>query len=404
MYILQGPPGCGKSSFSKAIVEMLLHESHAVVHTDVERLKDQFNGHAGENILTVLEEVSVNDLQDKGMRQLQELVTCSYRYERRLFKEGSTIRDFRRFLVNTNSPSVRLPNQRRIVLARFSHEIAQLLEQNSYREWYLSTLDRVLNSELVMKRFAHFLLRRYHTVEMRAAYNLQVHTLRTFNFDTVEMQLETLKDSAETSVLGWLYEHLTKLDDFFAERGQEVYAVPSTRAGANDNDICQWQCLAELCNGALPPNGFTGRWRDTSDDVSLSYEDKCAIRRRRTSCYWTRARASKFYESYCQVVSERNRLSERDFADKCRMIFGATNPEFNDNHESVVYMLESTTRENNRTHEVWALAPLEMLEQVFISAVPNVQELDWDKFRLERQIRRDRNKIHVRLVRSSVGQ
>jgi hypothetical protein len=58
-YVLQGPPGCGKSSFIKAVSEKLLHPAHVRIYTDVQRLVEMFNGHASENVLTGLEEVRV---------------------------------------------------------------------------------------------------------------------------------------------------------------------------------------------------------------------------------------------------------------------------------------------------------------------------------------------------------
>jgi hypothetical protein len=408
-YVLQGPPGCGKSSFIKAVSEKLLHPAHVRIYTDVQRLVEMFNGHASENVLTGLEEVNMNDLNNTGLRQLQELVSTTERYERQLYKEGEMVADYRRFFVATNVlwPIPLPPGQRRCVLARFNHRIGILLEKDNFRDNYLSRLERILNSTDTMNQFAHFLLRQYHTPDRMATFKRAVHLTRMFNFETLETQLIHLKNDSNTSVLGWLYQHLVNLDDFFPEEMAYYYVRPEDSAQwvsgdpkrkrseeGSSGDFMKWKNLLALTEkneegfiGA--PNGFTGRWRDTVEDTDATYEERCEQRRARASGYWIRAFKTKFYESYKAVIPERSRLNLTDFTESVRHILGSNKNEFG----SDGYLLETTVRDKNTSKEVWCFAPLGGLEEAFKNAVPNAQELKWDSYRLTREKNKQRMQL-----------
>jgi hypothetical protein len=421
-YVLQGPPGCGKSSFIKAIAEKLLHPAHVRIYTDVAKLVQEFNGHAAENVLTVLEEVNMADLNSSGLRQLQELVSGTERYERKLYKEGDMVPDYRRFFVATNVmwPIPLPPGQRRCVLARFNHEMAQRLEIKEFREVYLARLDRVLNNSAVMTQFAHFLLKEYNTGARSELLERTIHTARRFNFETLETQLAHLKNDQNTSVLGWLYQYLVNLDDFFGDDAARHYVYPSLtvreemqqqqepaskrrRDHLRATDFTAWPCLVDLVmeknpvTGALEtctaPNEFTGRWRDSTDDPKATYAQKCAQRRSHSRGYWTRGRKAEFYASYKAVIPERAQLNLQEFTDSCRHILGSTYHHADSSNSQPIYLLESTERKDGRSHDVWCVADLESLEAAFRNAVPNAHELDWDSYRFDRERSKQRMQL-----------
>lgn len=398
-YIIQGPPGCGKSSFIVAFVKKLLNSAHTLTFTDPRRLRDEYNGHSDTNILTVLEEVNLNDLKSDGLRELQQLVTCAERYQRKLFHEGETVVDYRRFIICTNEqrPIILPPGQRRCWLLRFNQRIGQQLENHDWRAPYLARLNRVLDDDFVMTRFAHFLCRKYDSREQRRALELKAHTLRSFNFDTLQIQLDSLVNSKETSILGWLYKHLVQFDDLLAHiaHRSEYVIHPSVRRrlctdnSFDPNDVMYWPTLEECGSGGkTPPGKFSGKWRDsTAGPEAVGRKFLYESYRTHAQNWWMRARASDFYRSYCGAVDrDYARLSENDFGDTMRALFC-------ENDEK--YLLVGSRP--GCADEFWALAPLDKLEQAFICCVPNIQDFDWDAYREFRAMRR------ARISRSNVG-
>lgn len=415
-YILQGPPGCGKSSFIRALAAKLLHPAHVTIFTDIANLVKEFNGHSAENVLTVLEEVNMADLNNSGLRQLQELVSGEVRYERRLYSEGKMVASYMRFIVATNvlRPIPLPPGQRRCVLARFNHEMAQRLENQQFRDEYLARLDRVLNNSAVMAQFAHFLLREYNTEARVELLERTIHTARRFNFETLETQLEFLKADANTSVLGWLYQYLVNLDDIFGEDSVNHYVFPDftqqekvveyerdpkrrREPARMPIDFMTWPTLASLCIEAgktvVPPNKFTGKWRDTIDDPTATYTERCTQRRSFSKNYWTRGLKSEFYASYQAVIPQKCQLNLQDFTEACRHILGSNYHELSQSGQAPVFLLESYVKKNGITHDVWCIADLEALELAFRNAVPNASEMDWDAYRLQRE----KNKQRIQL-------
>lgn len=395
-YILQSPPGCGKSSTINALSKRLLHEAHFNSYTDVARLMEQFNGHAGLNVLTLLEEVDLNDMKNKGLRMMQELVSCGERYQRMLFREGEMVKDYRYFIVCTNvqRPIVLPPGQRRAVLARFYNPQALRLEDPQYRKYYDTRLARVLSQDETWREFAYLLHTRYNTPEGREAVRLSCYSARVFNHATLQLQFESLRENADTSVLGWLYLHLVNFDDFFDGEGKNVYVW---NPDDSSKDLHEWRKLGDFAVNHNDSELFTGRWRDTSTSPLLSYKDKCIVRRRRTHNWWVRNDMEAFYESYRKSVPLHAQLPQREFVDVCKHIFQSHQLAQNYDSENInaVYMYETTyINKHGRTVEEWALAPLQELEEAFKSAMPNTGELDWDEYR------RKREELRVRSVRN----
>lgn len=316
--------------------------------------------------------------------------------------------DFRRFLAATNVlwPIPLPPAQRRCVLVRFNHEIAQRLEVQEFREAYLVRLDKVLNNTQVMTQLAHFILREYNPRPRRELLERTIHTQRRFNFETLETQLNYLRNDQNTSVLGWMYQHLVNFDDFFGDKSTEHYVLPPGPAEtleeyardpkrarpAPRSDFVAWQRHLDLCfeknaQGdtvtCKAPNDFTGRWRDTTESPNATYAQRCAQRRNRTHGWWSRGSKADFYASYKNVIPERAQLNVQEFGESCRHILGSNYGELAGQHAQ--YLLEASERKNGITRDVWCIADLEALEQAFKNAMPNAHELDWDSHRLNRE-------------------
>lgn len=404
-YILQSGPGAGKSMTFNAIGKKLLDPMHFTTYTDVDRLMDQFNGHAGLNVFTLLEEADLNDMKGKGLRKLQEIISCSDRYERKLFKEGGMVTDFRFFAVVTNvrRPVSLPPGQRRAVLARFLARMAVLMENHAFRDQYHSRLAAVLADDKMWEEFAYLLYSVYDTPQARALWEKAAHTARTFNHDTCQIQMESLSSDPDTSVLGWLYKHLVNHDDLLDGEGLIRYVLhPDYEMpfpGQPDKDCGQWvdlkTCLGQVEGyGRMAPGGFTGRWRDLPPaQPEETYAQRCAIRRERTKMWWCRAPMSVFYESYKKATLPHPLLAMADFRESTKEIFQSLNPEFFQGDGREVFMYETTEKKNGRiTEEIWCLAPLPALERMFKAAMPNTGDMDWDAFRKEREDKRIRPK------------
>jgi len=388
-YIFQSAPGCGKSLTFGELGKRLLHHSHYMAYTDVKRLQDEFNGHAGLNVMALLEEVDLNDMKARGLRMMQELVSCGERYQRLLYKEGGMVKDFRYFIVCTNveRPIILPPGQRRAVLARFYHEQALRLENREYREEYTRRLAAVLASDQVWKYMAFFLHRTYDTPAGRQKVANSCYSTRVFNHATLQLQFEGLSQTADTSVLGWLYKHLVNFDDFFDGEGDQVYVwKPSDNSKKDIND---WMPLKGFSKETR--TDFTGRWRDTG---GVDYATRCASRRRRTADWWTRNQMEHFYERYKRCTPLGAQLPLREFVDVCKHVFQSKHADMDNDNK--VYMYEATAKVNGRTVEMWALAPLAELEDAFKAAMPNTGELNWDEYR------RKREEVRVRFVKPIV--
>lgn len=387
-YVLQSAPGRGKSMFINAFGNKMLHSAHYGVFRDINMLVEHFNGHLNEKILTSIEEANLDDLNDKGMRQLKEAVSCERENLRQLYSDGRMVKVYRHIIIPTNVklPMRVSPDDRRGYLARFNQKISTKMdEEPDFKLEYDERLKCAVEDESAWRCFALVLDAVYNNPDAdRAFMRTATCTQRALNFDTLHAQLESLAMARDRSVLGWLYLHLVYLRDFLDKSVlQEHYVYPSG-GNRSHHAFMSWPTHMQLCE--RPPNGFTGSWAHPIFDLppGATSADVCAERRRRTNGWWTRARRSDFLDSYHKSgIHQRYWLSEAEWIEQCRAVFRAWLPSDTGAGNTRNFLFETDVMDSHGVLQpVWCIAPLPDLEDLFMTLIPNVSSsFNWDTYR-----------------------
>lgn len=369
-WILRGGQGVGKSSLVEAMTKWLLNDAHCMVFMDASRLSDEKNGHLRNLVLARLEEASPNDLDGKGGNKIKELVSGARAYFRSLYKEGDMDDNYTRFMFITNEicTATVVPGDRRTRLAAFNAVKEHLLLSDpSYLAAYMKALNETLNSEWDWRWFTELLWKAF-SGERLKVYGNMVHNRRNMNLATLNMQLESMTKMKDTSILGWLYRTLLYHDGFFPSAPEDyfVYATP----GIKTPD--KWPKLGKIdCS-------FRGRWRKLEKEDG-SPGSRNEARRKQSDGFWTKASLTEFYESYCRRIDKDDRLTEAQFDEAGKALFGGL---VDDPQPGPGVMHESFGVHMGKTVKIWYLPPLRELEQIFIQALPTVQgHFTWDGFR-----------------------